>query len=58
LVKGTEEKEENDSTEQMSFFDMVETPEPAYDCCESPNIVMESGCETCKVCGWSMCHVA
>jgi ribonucleoside-diphosphate reductase alpha chain len=58
LVKGTEEKEENDSTEQMSFFDMVETPEPAYDCCESPNIAMESGCETCKVCGWSMCHVA
>ena len=29
-----------------------------YDCCETPQVVMESGCETCKACGWSMCHVA
>ncbi len=27
-------------------------------CCDSPNIVEESGCETCKSCGWSLCHVA
>ena len=23
-----------------------------------PNIVFESGCETCKTCGWSLCHIA
>jgi len=27
-------------------------------CCDSPNVVEESGCETCKSCGWSLCHVA
>ena len=27
-------------------------------CCENPNIIMESGCETCKSCGWSACLVA
>ena len=28
------------------------------DCCENPYIVMESGCETCKSCGWSACIIA
>ena len=28
------------------------------DCCDNPYIVMESGCETCKSCGWSACLVA
>jgi len=26
--------------------------------CESPLIVQESGCETCKVCGWSACKIS
>ena len=26
--------------------------------CEKPNIIKESGCETCKTCGWSACVVA
>ena len=33
----------------------------AYDnetCCDIPNIIMESGCETCKSCGWSACIIA
>ena len=30
----------------------------ALDCCENPNIVYESGCHTCKTCGWSACHIA
>jgi ribonucleoside-diphosphate reductase alpha chain len=59
LVKGTEEKEEivND---QLNFFNSIQIPfKPiSSDCCESPQIIMESGCETCKTCGWSMCHVA
>ena len=29
-----------------------------YDCCEKPNIIFESGCETCKSCGWSACKIA
>ena len=27
-------------------------------CCATPYVVMESGCETCKSCGWSACVVA
>ena len=27
-------------------------------CCENPFVVMESGCETCKSCGWSACLIA
>ena len=27
-------------------------------CCASPLIVMESGCECCKSCGWSACLIA
>ena len=61
LVKGTEEKEE--MKDQMTLpVDVTEKGETGirtdYDCCESPQVVMESGCETCKACGWSMCHVA
>ena len=29
-----------------------------FDCCETPNVVYESGCHTCKTCGWSACLVA
>ena len=24
----------------------------------TPNIVFESGCETCRSCGWSLCHIS
>ena len=27
-------------------------------CCDDPFIVEESGCSTCKSCGWSKCHIA
>ena len=27
-------------------------------CCESPMLVEESGCTSCKSCGWSKCHIA
>ena len=27
-------------------------------CCDSPNIVMQDGCQSCKTCGWSACLVA
>ena len=27
-------------------------------CCDSPFIVEEGGCSSCKTCGWSKCHVS
>ena len=27
-------------------------------CCDSPFIVEEGGCSSCKACGWSKCHVS
>ena len=27
-------------------------------CCATPFIIEESGCSTCKSCGWSKCHIA
>ena len=53
----TEEKETPET--QLSLFDDVEdTLEGEYDCCPTAVVVMESGCETCKTCGWSACHIA
>ena len=45
LVKGTKE-------DQLEMDLQIET------CCDTPNVVMESGCETCKTCGWSACVIA
>ena len=45
LVKGTKEN-------QLEMDLQIEN------CCDTPNIVMESGCETCKTCGWSACTIA
>ena len=61
LVKGTEDKQE--MKDQIPLpVNVTEKGETGistnYDCCETPQVVMESGCETCKACGWSMCHVA
>ena len=56
----TAHKTENN--EQLDFFDEVEAPiKDEYffaECCDSPKIAMESGCKTCKSCGWSACHIA
>ena len=27
-------------------------------CCDTPQIVQDSGCETCKSCGWSACTIS
>ena len=52
----------NTKEEQLDFFDDMDAPiseEMFYAvCCDEPNIVMESGCKTCKFCGWSACHIA
>jgi len=56
LVKGTEESEE------QLMFDMSELEIAdkinLRECCVNPYIVYESGCETCKTCGWSACVIA
>lgn len=36
----------------------IEETAVADTCCESPKIVVESGCETCKSCGTSKCLIA
>jgi ribonucleoside-diphosphate reductase alpha chain len=60
LVKGTKDKKEEELDDQLSFFDSMEAPVKAMesDCCDSPQVIMESGCKTCKSCGWSACHIA
>ena len=59
LVTAHKTEDKKTSEAQLSFFDNVEIPvEETYDCCDLPKVVMESGCETCKTCGWSACHIA
>ena len=62
LVKGN-----TDKTEQLALdgfgieeqaINEVTNFTPENSCCDSPNIVFESGCETCKSCGWSACKIA
>ena len=46
---------------QLDFFDtLVEEPVlvSGGECCSTPHHVEESGCVTCKSCGWSKCHIA
>ena len=47
LVNGHRENQ------QLSLFDLQ-----AHCGCASPMIVQESGCETCKTCGWSACKIS
>jgi len=41
------------TNQQLSLFDLKS------ECgCTSPMIIQESGCETCKTCGWSACKIS
>ena len=55
LVKGSSQTE---TLRNLEGNKEVETDSESSNCCESPYIVMESGCETCKSCGWSACIIA
>tara|TARA_Y100000310_G_C20656412_1_gene802203 strand:- start:406 stop:2274 length:1869 start_codon:yes stop_codon:yes gene_type:complete len=46
------------SREKEVLVKGTDKKEEPFACCDSPNIIEESGCETCKSCGWSLCHVA
>jgi len=49
---------------QLDFLKAVSSPElvpvlaTGGECCATPYHVEESGCVTCKSCGWSKCHIA
>ena len=59
LVTAHKTDETKTTDTQLNLFDDVEdTLEGEYDCCPTAVVVMESGCETCKTCGWSACHIA
>ena len=56
LVKGNKESSEQKT---LDGFELEEQMIESEACdCGSPNIVFESGCETCKTCGWSACKIA
>ena len=38
--------------------DIVYLETNSENCCNNPYIVMESGCESCKSCGWSACTIS
>ena len=62
LVKGTEGHQMQLADKAMAGID--ETEDIVYletnseNCCNNPYIVMESGCESCKSCGWSACTIS
>ena len=67
LVKAEASEDENtlDITTYDYLEDLVdmpfltkEAPVEIDTCCDSPFIVEEGGCSSCKTCGWSKCHVS
>ena len=56
LVKGNADKSEQPT---LDGFELEEQMlESNHDCEGGCNIVFESGCETCKTCGWSACLIS
>ena len=63
LVKGNKETAEQPT---LDGFELEEEAigkkenyrVPQHNCCDIPNVVFESGCETCKSCGYSVCLIA
>ena len=61
LVKGAVESSSVEDLQLEFAFDVNLTPiktKSLDQCCETPYIIKESGCETCKTCGWSACLIA
>ena len=58
LVKGNKEQAEQPTLDGFDLEEQVLNEAEEYDCCDIPNIVFESGCETCKSCGWSACKIS
>tara|TARA_R100001244_G_scaffold62864_1_gene52341 strand:- start:23 stop:496 length:474 start_codon:yes stop_codon:yes gene_type:complete len=45
----------SDSPSDLKWLELSGSGE---NCCDDPFIIEESGCSTCKNCGWSKCHIA
>jgi len=63
LVKGNKEESSQLSLDGFDIEEKaIEEREnyrvPQHNCCDTPNMVFESGCETCKSCGYSVCLIA
>lgn len=62
LVKGTEEHQMGLTDKALAAIkeneDIIYIENKSENCCDNPYIVMESGCETCKACGFSACVIA
>jgi len=47
-----------DLLEHLSETPYLSKEQTLDECCKSPILVEESGCTSCKSCGWSKCHIA
>ena len=56
LVKGNADKSEQPTVDGFELEEQM--LESNHDCLGGCNIVFESGCETCKTCGWSACLIS
>ena len=63
-AKSTQTTNVTSKSIQLDFLKDIGTPElvpvlaAGGECCATPYHVEESGCVTCKSCGWSKCHIA
>jgi ribonucleotide reductase alpha subunit len=60
LVKGNKDEAEQIPLDGFKIEEtLITTPEThSIKCCDNQNIIFESGCETCKSCGWSACLIS
>ena len=61
LVKGNKEKAEQPALDGFEIEEAAiesSSNTPKHECQGDCNIVFESGCETCKSCGWSACVIS
>ena len=61
LVKGNKEKAEQPTLDGFELENQLINEDvalPEHNCCDNPNIIFESGCHTCKTCGWSACVIS
>ena len=60
LVKGNKQDAEQPTLDGFELEESLidRAPSPIINCCNNQNIIFESGCETCKSCGWSACLIS
>ena len=58
VVDATPDLDTVDLLEHLSETPYLSKEQALDECCNNPIIVEESGCSSCKSCGWSKCHIA